>query len=146
MIKNKRLITKNAGSEAYSYAYNRRGQLARAENSQGILTRQYDDAGQLIGENFNGVSLSMTLNADGERIRLAALNGVTEYERDDRGLISNIVDESGTYSFSYDQNGFYTQLQYPNSTIKTVNRDADQQITDIVHSGIFNDSPILYLR
>ncbi|MET8746135.1 DUF6531 domain-containing protein [Streptomyces sp. NPDC004728] len=96
--------------ELTTFAYGTRGTLARASNSDAVLTLERDPLGRVLAETVNGRTITSTYDAVGNRLTRTTPSGLAStwtYDAADRPL--TLTTAGNTLTFTHDATGHETQ-------------------------------------
>lgn len=111
---------KDALGNITEYVYNKNGMLATVKNANGTrVDYDYDELDRIIKKAYDESTVVLyTYDADGNRISMDDVAGVTGYEYDKNGRITAVKLSNGKSKITYDYDiyGNITKLTYPDGT------------------------------
>ncbi len=129
-------------SHAVTYTYTDLGQLETVSDwLSHITTYSYDDAGRLTGiADPNAVDGTLTYDNANRLTGISYDHSGTgleslSYTLDPAGIVTQLVDSSGTTSYSYDDLYRLTEVDYPNSDVVSYGYDAVGNRTSLTING-----------
>ena len=138
-----------------TFAYNKAGQMTSRQDANGINTSyQYDALGRVTQEDI-GNNITRTYEYDTQRIgylyRMTDESGSQTYTVNAHGQLTQRTDSitgaSFTTQWSYNSNGFLTQITHPNGFIEEMGYGANGQLHSISGrpNGSNNQHLFLYM-
>ena len=115
------LTATNAIGNVTEYVYNQNGMLAQTVNAdKTTVNYDYDEIDELVAKTYDdGEQAALfAYDADGNRVSMTDLAGVTDYEYDDAGRVTAIILYNGVsrVTYKYNEFGEVTELGYPDAT------------------------------
>jgi YD repeat-containing protein len=130
-----RVTRKTTSDDTVNYIYDALGRVVRARNGAAQVDLEYDAAGRQISETVDGRTVLSSYNEEGERTGVTLAERTLTYERDVRGLITQ-VNAQGNHRLNYDALGRLSRLSHPNGQSTDYTYDAASQLTGIEHDSL----------
>lgn len=130
------LTATNAIGNVTEYVYNQNGMLAQIVNAdKTTVNYDYDALDTLISKTYDdGEQVALyAYDANGNRVSMTDIAGVTSYEYDDAGRVTAIILYNGVsrVTYKYNEFGELVELGYPDATKVYYSYDALGRLTEM---------------
>ena len=120
-----------------TYTYDVNNQLSKVKKADGkTITYDYNKLDQLLTTKYSQESegqVLYTYDADGRRVSMSDLTGVTNYVYNEEGEITGVRQGDGSLiQYDYDDYGNIQKLTYPDGSEVTYSYDALDRLTKVV--------------
>ena len=129
---------KDALGNVTQYVYNANGMLQKVKNADGTsVDYSYDEIDELISKSYNETEeiALYGYDADGNRVSMKDIAGTSDYEYDSLGRVTaiNIYGGTSKITYSYNEYGELSKLDYPDGTSVSYEYDNLGQLTSIIN-------------
>jgi len=143
----RRMTKKTTGETALGYSYSPLSQIKNAvviisgKTVPNSPSNSYDHKGRLVSVNGKN-PIAYTYDADGFRTTMTISgyqgSGLTSYQYDNRGILTQLTNSMGSIGFEIDALGRRSSMSLPNGSSAQYKYTPAGHIESIQHSGVFN--------